>query len=65
MTTHAKPLPGCTVRPQWPTPPPHAPRPTAAPLLTLAVQVLDTPEAIREAQQLAGQLTLEITHEEQ
>ena len=51
------PLPGISQRPQWPTP---TPRPaTAMPqALTLRLQVLDTPDAHREAQRLAGQLTL-------
>lgn len=49
-------LPGTDVRPQWPKPP-STPRPTfTTQPLTLRMQVLDTPEAIREAQRLAGQL---------
>ncbi len=52
-----KPLPGITQRPSWPQPTTH--RTTSpAPVLTLSVQVLDTPEAKREAQRLTGQLAL-------
>jgi len=52
------PLPGITQRPSWPTTP-TAPRPSSpAPALTLRLQVLDTPDAKREAQRITGQLDL-------
>lgn len=52
------PLPGITQRPTWPTTP-AAPRPSSpAPALTLRLQVLDTPDANREAQRINGQLDL-------
>ncbi len=52
-----KPLPGIPQRPSWPQPVTH--RTTSpAPPLTLARQIIDTPEAHREAQRLTGQLAL-------
>lgn len=51
------PLPGITQRPEWPTPTP-APRPSSPPPLVLRAQVLDTPEAQREAKRINGQLEL-------
>lgn len=51
------PLPGITQRPAWPTPRTHTVTAPARPL-TLSLQVLDTPEAKREAQRLTGQLEL-------
>lgn len=52
------PLPGITQRPTWPTTP-TAPQPSSpAPPLTLRLQVLDTPDAQREAERISGQLAL-------
>ena len=56
------PLPGITQRPSWPAPSrlsaDTAPPPSSTPPLTLRLQILDTPDAHREAPRLAGQLDL-------
>ena len=52
------PLPGITQRPEWPTTPAAPRSSTPAPALTLRLQVLDTPDAKREAQRITGQLDL-------
>lgn len=51
-------LPGIDSRPQWPKPSGTQPPPTTAQPLLLSLHVLDTPEAHREAQRIAGQLDL-------